>query len=338
MLIKEYNKLSTLCRMSKLYDVTIKESSWPILYHKDYNISFFGMEKMHPFDSGKWGRVHQLLVENELFEPSDTITPNEASEDDLLQVHNKEYLDSLKWSWSVAKITEVPPVAFLPNFIVQRRVLYPFRLQTGGSILAGDLAMKFGWAINIGGGFHHCSKHNGGGFCAYADITLLIKFAMENSGVSNVMIIDLDAHQGNGYARDFMDYENVYILDVFNRNIYPHDGYAKTAIKRKVELRSYVSDVEYLQLVEQHTSEALAEFNPDLIVYNAGTDILDGDPLGCLSISPTGIIKRDHLVFSCARKKNIPIVMLTSGGYQRTTARIIADSILSLHSDGLIPR
>ena len=53
--------------------------------------------------------------------------------------------------------------------------MYPFRLQTGGSILAGDLAMKFGWAINIGGGFHHCSKHNGGGFCAYADITLLIK-------------------------------------------------------------------------------------------------------------------------------------------------------------------
>lgn len=51
-----------------------------------------------------------------------------------------------------------------------------FRFQTGGTILAGKLALDRGWAINIGGGFHHCSAEKGGGFCAYADITLLIKF------------------------------------------------------------------------------------------------------------------------------------------------------------------
>lgn len=56
--------------------------------------------------------------------------------------------------------------------------------------------MERGWAINIGGGFHHCSSERGGGFCAYADITLSIKFAFEKiEGVSKVMIIDLDAHQ-----------------------------------------------------------------------------------------------------------------------------------------------
>lgn len=51
-----------------------------------------------------------------------------------------------------------------------------FRYQTGGTILAGKLALDRGWAINIGGGFHHCSAERGGGFCAYADITLLIRF------------------------------------------------------------------------------------------------------------------------------------------------------------------
>ena len=61
---------------------------------------------------------------------------------------------------------------------------------------AGKVAMERGWAINIGGGFHHCSAQKGGGFCAYADITLTLRFLFEsNPSVQKAMIIDLDAHQ-----------------------------------------------------------------------------------------------------------------------------------------------
>lgn len=58
------------------------------------------------------------------------------------------------------------------------------------------------------------------------------------------------------------------------------------AIKRKVELDWGTEDSEYLQKVELHTDGALNEVRPDILVYNAGTDVLDGDPLGGLSISP----------------------------------------------------
>jgi len=129
----------------------------------------------------------------------------------LCLVHTKSYIKSLKWSMTVAGITEIPPVALLPNFIVQKKVLRPFRYQTSGTIMAGRLAVDRGWAINIGGGFHHCSAERGGGFCAYADITLAIRFAFEKiEGVSKVMIVDLDAHQGNGHARDFMEDNSVH--------------------------------------------------------------------------------------------------------------------------------
>ena len=64
---------------------------------------------------------------------------------------------------------------------------------------AGKLAMERGWAINIGGGFHHCSANKGGGFCAYADITLSIRYMLDRiPSVKQVMIIDLDAHQVGG--------------------------------------------------------------------------------------------------------------------------------------------
>ncbi|KAL3852141.1 hypothetical protein ACJMK2_015820 [Sinanodonta woodiana] len=333
---------------TQLY-VSVEESKLPIVYGPEYNIGFLGLEKLHPFDAGKWGRVYQFLKDDNLLQDDTTARPQEATEQDLLVVHKKSYLESLKlasilewtvlkeWSMTVAAITEVPPVAMLPNFIVQNKVLKPFRYQTGGTILAAKLAMERGWGINIGGGFHHSSSDRGGGFCAYADITLAITFLFErNPKVTKAMIIDLDAHQGNGHERDFMNDDRVYIMDVYNRGIYPHDGFAKRAIKRRVELEHHTKDDVYLNLVATNMEDALKEFQPDIIVYNAGTDILEGDPLGCLSITPKGIIQRDEIVFEKAKKWKIPVLMVTSGGYQKTTARIIADSIINLKNKGLI--
>lgn len=54
----------------------------------------------------------------------------------------------------------------------------------GGTILSSKLAMERGWAINVGGGFHHCSANEGGGFCVYADITLCIQFALVRFNIS----------------------------------------------------------------------------------------------------------------------------------------------------------
>ncbi|XP_069500082.1 histone deacetylase 11 isoform X3 [Ambystoma mexicanum] len=282
-----------------LYE-TISSTCWPIVYSSDYNITFMGMEKLHPFDAGKWGKVVNFLKEESLIEDDTLVLAREASEEDLLVVHTRQYLNKLK---------------------------------------AGKLAMERGWAINVGGGFHHCSGDKGGGFCAYADITLAIKFLFERvDGVCKATIIDLDAHQGNGHERDFLDDNRVYIMDVYNRYIYPGDGFAKRAIKRKIELDWGTEDQEYLQKVQTHMEGALNESKPDVIVYNAGTDILEGDPLGGLSISPQGIVKRDEIVFQIAKRHRIPILMVTSGGYQKRTARIIADSILNLHNMGLIEK
>uniref|UniRef100_A0A3Q2PD47 Histone deacetylase 11 n=1 Tax=Fundulus heteroclitus TaxID=8078 RepID=A0A3Q2PD47_FUNHE len=319
---------------TELY-ASIPPSCLPIVYHPDYNITFMGLEKLHPFDSGKWGKVIHFLKE-QFITDGNIVEAREATEEDLLVVHSKRYLSRLKWSLVVAKITEIPPLVFLPNALVQRKVLRPLRTQTGGTIMAGKLAVERGWAINVGG-FHHCSSDKGGGFCAYADITLAIR--------------------GNGHERDFLDDSRVFIMDMYNHNIYPGDRFAK-AIKRKVELDWDTEDAEYLQKVELHSEGALNEFHPDILVYNAGTDILDGDPLGGLSISPQqflfervegmsratiidldahqGIVKRDEIVFRAAKQRGIPIFMVTSGGYQKKTARIIADSILNLHQQGLI--
>jgi histone deacetylase 11 len=321
------------------YDLfhNVSPDKLPIVYSPHYNISVCGLENLHPFDSKKWGRVYSLLEECGLISMETITEPVEILTEELLAVHTQRYLDSLQSSCTLAAITEVPPVCCLPACINDWLVLQPLRYHTAGTILATKLAMERGWAINIGGGFHHCSADHGGGFCVYADITLAIHFLFHNcDNVTRVMIVDLDAHQGNGYERDFMNDDRVFMMDVFNSQIYPNDTNAKKGIQRAIELKSYTEDEFYLATVARNLEEVLTEFKPDIVVYNAGTDVLDGDTLGLLSISEDGVIKRDEVVFRYVRSKNIPIVMLTSGGYQRRTAQIIARSIMNLNDQRLI--
>ncbi|XP_076274483.1 histone deacetylase 11 isoform X1 [Rhynchophorus ferrugineus] len=323
--------------MHSLY-INISKEQLPIVYRKEYNVHFLGLEKLHPFDTNKWGNIFKILSDCGMITKKTVVVPNEAKKEHLLMVHKKKYLKSLKCSFKVARITEVAPLVLVPNCLIQRAYLRPMRYQTGGSILAGKLALDRGWAINIGGGFHHCSASKGGGFCAYADITLLIHFLFYHfpKQVQKVMIVDLDAHQGNGYESDFRNCDSVYIMDVYNKWIYPKDVRARQAIRRNVPLDYYTTDEDYLKAVKKNLLESLNEFQPNLIVYNAGTDILIGDKLGGLSVSANGILKRDEFVFQQAKLKKTPIVMLTSGGYQKKTARIIASSILNLYEIGLI--
>lgn len=320
---------------SKLYfDVSL--SKVPVIYSPSYDISFFGIEKLHPFDASKWGHICGFLIKDGVLDRKSIVEPAEATKDDLLVVHPESYLDSLKSSVNVSVIVEVPPVALLPNYLVQQKVLKPFRKQVGGSILAAKLAIERGWAINVGGGFHHCCANRGGGFCVYADITLSIHYAFVFLNISRVLIIDLDAHQGNGHERDFSDDRRVYILDIYNPDIYPFDYKARGYIDQKVEVVTGTSTDEYLTILDEALEVAGTKFHPELVIYNAGTDILDGDPLGRLKISPEGITHRDEKVFRFAHERNIPLVMLTSGGYMKSSARVIADSIINLTKKGMI--
>uniref|UniRef100_A0ACD6ADL2 Uncharacterized protein n=1 Tax=Avena sativa TaxID=4498 RepID=A0ACD6ADL2_AVESA len=320
---------------SKLY-FDVPGSKAPVVYSAAYDISFLGLEKLHPFDSSKWGRICKFLTREGHLEKNTVIEPLDASKEDLLVVHTESYLNSLKSSFRVAAIVEVPPVTFIPNWLVQQKLLYPFRKQVGGSVLSAKLAVERGWAVNVGGGFHHCSAEEGGGFCAYADITLCIHFAFVRLDISRVMIIDLDAHQGNGHEKDFANDERVYILDMYNAGIYPFDHAAKRYIDQKVELVSGTKTDDYLDQLDKALEVAQSRFQPQLIVYNAGTDILDGDPLGNLNISPEGVVIRDEKVFRFAKDQNIPLLMLTSGGYMKSSARVIADSVINLSQKNLV--
>lgn len=302
----------------------------PVVYSDRYNIGFWGLEELHPFDTKKYLRICETLKKEKPEAAARFITAYKPSPELLQLAHDASYFASLRSSWKLARITELGFLRFFPDRLARNLILEPMLYHMGGSLLAALAALEHGWAINLGGGFHHASHNDGGGFCALADIGLAVKYLRREGKIKKAMIIDLDAHQGNGHARDFINDADTYIVDFYNADVYPRDEAAKKGIDLAFEMRAFSGDKIFFDALEKALPQAFGAFDPDIVIYVAGTDGLEGDPLGALSISEDGIVKRDEMVFAAARKHKKPIVMLLGGGYQKSNARVIARSILNL--------
>ena len=311
-----------------------------IVYSPYYNIGFFGLEKVHYFDSKKYGRAWKLLEQHfgsalrEL-----TTTPNRPiSEKELSTVHTSEYLAQLKRSSYLAKALEIGLLRLLPRWLINWCVLRPMRWATMGSLVAAREALTHGFAVNLGGGFHHAKPAAGEGFCIFNDIAFLIELLRGEGSLQNrqsVVYVDCDAHQGNGVCHSFMFDPRVQIFDIFNASIYPRsDQAARERIDCRIELKSGCGDAEYLNLLKMRLpcflNEVCASHDVGLGVDNAGTDVHADDPLGRLGLSDRAILERDLMVVEELRKREIPTVMLLSGGYTKKSYQLIGTSVSRL--------
>lgn len=242
-----YNVFASILGQKVVYNTSLSSR---IVYHPSYNITFCGLEKMHPFDSRKYGNVFDKLMRMGIVKSTDSvIEPSIISRKLLLQKMSKLYLLKLNYSIAICSCIEMP-LCFIPSPLLRWRVLNPMMFATQGTILASISALKLKWAINLSGGFHHATCTKGGGFCVYPDISLAVHYLQTRHGIQRIMIIDLDAHQGNGHQRDHLNRDDIFIVDAYNHHIYPGDKAAKKAIRRDIIVNSSTTDAEYLDKVE----------------------------------------------------------------------------------------
>jgi histone deacetylase 11 len=312
------------------------------VYSPRYDIRVPGLEFLHPFDGRKFSKAYALAsdgfagdIRAWTLEPPGPADPAR----DLGLVHTPGYLASLSSVSAVARILEVPLPGvgvldrLLSGFRPQSVVLEPMLWATAGTILAARQALRYGSAINLGGGYHHASADRGEGFCVYADVPIALR-ALWAEGLlgpsDRVLYIDLDAHQGNGVARVFAADPRVCIFDMYNADIYPQDWTARVRIDRDLPLRSGTATAEYLAVLRAELPAYLdvlrADGWPRLAVYNAGTDVFEGDRLGRLQVSFEGVLERDRFVLDTLRAARIPWLLVPSGGYSADSFALLGDT------------
>lgn len=287
-----------------------------IVYNEHYTIRMGGLEKLHPHPQ-RYSRIYSQLVADGYVIPQDVFVPSEATREELLGAHSEKLLCDLNDPAKLAEFLEFPPLAGMTPQSCDSVILRPFRLQVGGTILAAEQACKTkGVAVNLGGGYHHANRDSGEGFNPYNDIAVAIRQVQKEKLASRVMVIDLDAHQGNGTAEIFQGDESVFTFSIHGAEIYPMP---KSQSDLDVELQpSQQNDADYLATLRKYVPSLLEKFHPDLVILQGGADVLRGDRLTHFQLTHNGLVQRDAIVIDACMERNIPVAWVLGGGYNPT--------------------
>ncbi len=308
-----------------------------IVYSTSYDFGGWGIDKLHPFDGKKFSKAWALVQSCVPDAQACLLEPDFPADDSLLRkVHGDQYLASLDNTAVIATIIEVAMAELLPISVLNNYLLTPVRWATQGTVVAARYALTHqAMVMNLGGGFHHAFAEKGEGFCFFADAALAIK-KMRTEGLleqaDTVAMIDLDAHRGNGFESFFKDDAAVAIFDMYNFQVYPglHGGDVDD-FPFMVPLRIGTTGAEYLAALKEELPGFLASLKaPKIIFYNAGTDILKDDALGCLAVEFEAVVERDKYVLAELRKLDVPVVVMTSGGYSADSYKLIGECAKSL--------
>ena len=301
-----------------------------LVYSDDYYLPIGA----HVFPAEKYRRIHDRLLEIGVADAEDFVTPQLASDQDVLLVHTPAYVQKLKTGMLSAREELEMEVPYSPELV------RAFLLAAGGSILAADYALQNHIAFNIGGGFHHAFPDHGEGFCMIHDVAVAIRRMQRDDRITRAMTVDCDVHQGNGTAAIFAGVRvptgplpstsastlgpamsakvrDAHAGDVFTISLQQENNYPmwKPPSSIDVDLPDGIGDDDYLAWLDNALSSGLRQFDPELICYIAGADPYREDQLGGLSLTIEGLKRRDELVFRVARTSNIPVMVTFAGGY-----------------------
>src|ERR1700733_6647658 len=309
----------------------------------------------HVFPAEKYRRIHDQLIADGVADADDFLEPEPATDQDILLVHNPEYVHKLKTGTLTQREEMEMEIPYSPELVKA------FWLAAGGSILAARQALADDVGFNIGGGFHHAFADHGEGFCMIHDVAVAIRRLQRDDKIRTAMTVDCDVHHGNGTAAIFAGTRTASALlpsagastldssvlnpalpgkirgahagEVFTISLHQHNNYPlwKPASSIDVDLPDGIGDDDYLAWLDNALSSGLRQFEPELICYLAGADPYREDQLGGLSLTMEGLKRRDELVFRVARARGIPVMVTFAGGY----ALKVEDTV-TIHSNTVV--
>jgi acetoin utilization deacetylase AcuC-like enzyme len=287
-------------------------------YHPDYT---FPLPEAHPFPMDKFWRAEAMIragaegrVKIAGVEP--------APIDALLRVHTADYLERIRTGLLD------PAAALKLGLPAGEDLLTRSRLEVAGTLAAMDAALADGLACNLAGGTHHAFGDRGEGYCVLNDVAIAIRALLVREPARRILVIDTDAHQGNGTHAVFAEDARVFTYSIHVAKNYPS---VKVPGRLDVGLPRYTGGETYLEALESTLPGILTDFAADLVFWIAGADPHENDRFGQLRLNDDDFAARDSFVLRLVTGARMPLVVLYGGGYNRDrahTARLHADTVL----------
>ena len=275
----------------------------PIVYHPHYVAP---LPQGHRFPMVKFQKLYELLLKDGILTPENLYQPEIPDQSLLELVHTPDYIENYCQGTLDAK--------------AQRRIGLPWSSElvrrtctaVGGTILTAKLALEYGIACNTAGGTHHAFPDFGSGFCIFNDLAIAARVLQKWGLVKQVLIVDLDVHQGDGTAFIFQNDPQVFTFSMHCEINFPS---RKQTSDLDVPLPEGLDNDGYLQILANYLPDLLSQVKPDLVLYDAGVDTHVGDRLGKLALTDEGIYRRERQVLSTCRAGGYPVACVIGGGY-----------------------
>lgn len=298
-----------------------------VIYSEHYNISLGLLNYLHPFDGTKFRTIHDELKGDRVVRFHEPPAP--VSMEVVDQFLTSIMQHRVRNKNGILQALEVPRVPLVSFSFLDRKILSPMRWGVAGTIFGATRALKEGgvwW--NLSGGYHHAFQQNMEGFCIYNDVGICYQQLIKSGALTpddKILIIDTDAHHGNGNAYTFMENDRATILDVYNAAIYPTSGYTRDRVNIPVPLKPGTDGPTYLQRYKEALDKLGQNYRLAFVV--AGTDVLLSDKLGGLALTIDDVAERERLTLEALEARAIPSVILGGGGYSKDSAKSVAHAI-----------
>lgn len=278
----------------------------PIVYSPKYELDLGG----HIWPTVKYRLVAERLVSERIVDARALVAPTPCSWEDLALVHTADYLARVRSGALTEEEIQTLELPWMPELVEG------FRLMTGGTCLAAELALEHGWAVHLGGGLHHAFPDHGEGFCLFNDIGVAIRRLKRAGRFERAAVVDCDVHHGNGTAVVFGRDPSVFTFSIHQQHNYP---FFKPLSDLDVGLGDGTGDQAYLERLTG-ALPAVMRSSPELVLYVAGADPFNEDRLGGLKLTFEGLRRRDRTVIRAARSSGVPIAIVLAGGYALNVA------------------
>ena len=265
----------------------------------------------HPTQGRRFNNARDLLITSAKKEGIDVVEvlPRPATEAELLRVHTPAYIDEvLNQHISTEWDGERPDLASLASLFV------------GGTLTALDalLTGKTKLAIHFPGAKHHAQSDHSSGFCIFNDFALAADIASKDHD-KNIIIIDIDAHHGDGVENLAKGNYGVITFSVHQGGIFPGTGDESEAGNfYNISLEDGAGDEELLDAVREFiyvvgARDRIWDWQPDLLFITCGADGHSEDPLTGLNYSVEGYVAVAKRLKE--RFPELPILLGGAGGY-----------------------
>ncbi len=262
----------------------------------------------HPFPMEKFRVSKDMLLDGGILRPEEIIEVQAADIHLLRRVHELSYIKQIESGLLERKGQLRLGLPLTPK-LYQRSIT-----EVEATRLACHAALAEGVGVCLAGGTHHAFRNHGEGYCVFNDIAIAIRDLQDKQPNIKIMVVDTDAHQGNGTAALLANDPRVFTYSIHVGRNYPTN---KIASSLDIETVRYVEGEMYLNQLFTSLANALDAFAPDMVIWISGADIHRNDRFGQMHLSLKDIQVRDEVLLRAFIKNRIPVAVLYGGGYNR---------------------